>query len=56
MFDIEYQQRLVILNAVKNLVPRVPSLGLYNAKIICICEILRFAQNDKSKGFDWPEP
>jgi len=37
----------VILNEVKNLVPRVHCWGLYNVKSICICEILRVAQNDK---------
>jgi hypothetical protein len=33
----------------KNLVSRVYSWGLCNAKSICICEILRVAQNDKGK-------
>jgi len=45
--------RLVILNEVKNLVPRVHCLGLCKAKSICICEILRFAQNDKVKVVRW---
>jgi hypothetical protein len=38
---------LVILSDAKNLVPRVPSLLLYNVKSICICEILHFVQNDR---------
>jgi hypothetical protein len=38
--------RMVVSRA-KDLVPRVHSLGLYNVKSVCSCEILQFVQNDK---------
>jgi hypothetical protein len=41
------QLDIVILNEVKNLVPSVYSLGLYNVKRIGRDEILRVAQNDR---------
>jgi hypothetical protein len=43
------QLQAVILSEEKNLVLRVPTLGLYNAKRILYDEILLFAQNDKVK-------
>jgi len=36
------------LSEAKNFVHRVHYSGLCKAKIICICEILHFVQNDKS--------
>jgi hypothetical protein len=44
--DMAKRLDCVILSEAKNLVPNVYSLGLYNVKSICSCEILRFAQND----------